>query len=222
MQRHVKGLFWLLAAIGMTCVIHVPSSGMLSCFLRKKEDKQAEEAQVEFNTPSGTASDITAETVPETASGTGIELQPGEVFDLALVVKDQLPDGQEIKSADFDQYLDKKAVDLLARLGVACLERTGDHVRAELNSPASAALLPTLEIRVDSTIEFDVAVNGQQVEVSKVSGVRITVPVVSASLPLKKAIASKDSAGDIQVTTYLLISRFLPYLPYTVTVPVGP
>lgn len=127
-----------------------------------------------------------------------------------------LPNGTPVKYDDFRKKVGTDVTDLLPWATPDTITRNGNHI--VLDSPAAGTqqLGNGVELKTDRKVEFDLSRANGSFTLTGVKGVKVSISG-AAALDLKELTLTQDGNGNIVVSGKLLVSRFLPYLPFKVT-----
>ncbi len=125
-----------------------------------------------------------------------------------------VPDGKSISFADFRKNAGDKIANLLAFASPTKISRKGNHITLDCANGASISH-GGKTLTCGSKVEFDLVPNGNVLELTNVKGVTITVS--SVPMDLKEANIQPDANGNTQVDGSLEVSRWLPNIPFSVT-----
>ncbi len=150
----------------------------------------------------------------QSSSSSGQPGSPNQNDSLYDKATKAVPDGKTVTFADFRKNAGDKIANLLAFASPTSISRKGDHITLDCANGASISH-GGKTLTCGSKVEFDLVPNGSVLELTNVKGVTITVSSVTADL--KDATIQPDANGNTQVDGSLEISRWLPNIPFSVT-----
>ncbi len=150
----------------------------------------------------------------QAGSSNGQSAPPNQNDSLYDKATKAVPDGQSISFADFRKKAGDKIANLLAFASPTKISRKGNHITLDCANGASISH-GGKTLTCGSKVEFDLVPNGTVLELANVKGVTITVG--SVPMDLKEANIQPDANGNTQVDGSLEVSRWLPNIPFSVT-----
>ncbi len=155
-----------------------------------------------------------ADSVTANISGNG---NAGNRFDDTYdrIVK-ALPDGTPVKYDDFRKKVGTDVTDLLPWATPDTITRHGNHIVLDSPSAGTQQLGNGVELKTDKKVEFDVNKANGLLTLTGIKGIKVSISG-AAALDLRELTLARDGNGNIVVSGKLLLSRFLPYLPFKVT-----
>lgn len=127
-----------------------------------------------------------------------------------------VPDGATVKYADFQKQVGTDITSLLPGASPDSITRNGKRITIDSPSPTSQSL-GSGELKLATRVEFDLASPNGALELSKIKGVQVSITSGAPALDLKQVTIVKDAGGNTTISGKMLVSRFLPYLPFKFT-----
>lgn len=124
-----------------------------------------------------------------------------------------IPDGKTLTYDEFKKVAGDDVASVLAWAQPKNVTRKGNHIVIESTAPASTTTGDTT-IAVEAKVEFDIDPAASDLSASNITGVQVTKGG-KGPYPIKKASMSVDSKGVVTIKGSVLVSRFLPYWPFT-------
>ncbi len=127
-----------------------------------------------------------------------------------------LPNGTPMKYDDFQRKVGTDITDLLPWATPDTITRNGNHIVLDSAASGTQQLGNGVELKTDKRVEFDLSRANGSFTLTGIKGIKVSIGG-AAALDLKELTLTKDSSGNIVVSGKLLVSRYLPYLPFKVT-----
>lgn len=149
-----------------------------------------------------------------TGSG-GPNGQTGELSEAYDKVVNALPDRTPVKYDDFKKQVGTDITSLFPGTNPDTITRNGQHITLD-NPAASSQTLGSAELKLAKRVEFDLSNGGGDLQLTNIKGVKVSVSGAPA-LDLNSVNISRDGNGNTTISGKVLVSRFLPYLPFKFT-----
>ena len=126
-----------------------------------------------------------------------------------------VPDGSTVKYADFQKAVGPDHADILNFCNPQTITRNGNHLIMDCAAAATTSN-QAVEVTIAKRVELDIDPQSAALSAKNITGVSVKVSVVA--MDLKEATLDRDANGDTKVTCKLLASKWLPYVPYSLTI----
>lgn len=131
------------------------------------------------------------------------------------MIVNAVPDGGSVSYDEFRKKVGDEVADLLSWANPKRITRDGNHFILESDGGSTRRGSATINIK--KKVEFDLDRSSSELSARNIKGVSVDIPGYIFSLDLKEADIAHDVNGNTRIQTRLLVSRFLPYVKYDVT-----
>lgn len=126
-----------------------------------------------------------------------------------------VPEGKELTFDEFQKRAGKDVAQLLTPLKPTHIKRSGN--RFTLTCAPTTISRQGVTVYVSSTVSCQASKAGNVITLKNISGVQVNVGV-GGKLNLKEAVITPGANNSARIDGKLDVSRWLPYIPFSVTV----
>jgi|SRR5579883_727654 len=128
-----------------------------------------------------------------------------------------VPDGQEITIDEFRQRAGDDVANMLAPLNPTKIRRDG--TRFTLSTTPATINNQGVTVYVAAQVACEVSKNGNTIALRNIDGVDVKLGALGTRFKLREAVITANPGGKTaQVDGKLEVSRWLPYVPFSLTV----